>query len=256
MAIMLATCTAPLYGKAVSRGVKAYADKLLKKRIALLCDAARNGNIAIVRQLIRIINPNVRCADHCTPLHYAAQNDRFEIAFTLLTHGAFLDTRTLDGSTPLHHALSMQNTVVAEFLATLDTLRITAHAYDIKGRTPFHWAAYHGDTKTIRAFLNNGVNPTIQDPSGNTALCYAAQNGHTDTVFALIQGGADITAQNPHQDTALHAAAARGHASVVALLLKQGIDANVHNLAGKTAYDLAQDYKQHAALDVLEEFGY
>ena len=60
-------------------------------------------------------------------------------------------------------------------------------------KTPLHWAASGGKTKTAIALIDRGADIEAKDVAGRTPLhLVAARMGATKTVIALIDKGADI----------------------------------------------------------------
>lgn len=87
-----------------------------------------------------ITRPNVNAATRTgrTPLHVVSQSHAHPLVITtLVSLGAKVDARDVDGATPLHRAASFRHEAVRELLkagASID-------ARDNRGRTPLHYAA-------------------------------------------------------------------------------------------------------------------
>ena len=60
-----------------------------------------------------------------------------------------------------------------------------------RGGSDFWQAAESGNTKSVLARLNRGMNPNATNYAGDTALHKAALNGELDTCQALLKYGAD-----------------------------------------------------------------
>src|SRR2546427_4120934 len=94
--------------------------------------------------------------------------------------------------------------------------------------SPLQLAALDGNTKTVLALLDQGVNVNGQDPDVNvSALHWAAWGGHLDTVRALLDRGAEVNAKTTRGSTPLHLAAYEGHTQIVQLLLERGADPSI-----------------------------
>jgi hypothetical protein len=129
------------------------------------------------------------------------------------------------------------------------------------GCTPLFRATQAGDMDVIRALLDKGANPNIND-MGFTAFLLAAgvnQGGggtpNTTLMDLMIQHGADVNTQvtgtrtysmrisyNPPADregtSALHAAAQAGRADLVRYLLDKGANPELVDANGRKPIDL------------------
>lgn len=102
---------------------------------------------------------------------------------------------------------------------------------------------------------NEGVNPDYVDPaskSGWTPLIYASSHGMQEFVERLILAGADPNHVESDGWTPLHFAAVNGYVVVARDLLEAGADPKLKNKKGKTAADLAKDFKKFGVLEMLE----
>ncbi len=81
-----------------------------------------------------------------------------------------------------------------------------------------------GDTRRLRAYVDQGVPVDLTDPAGNTLLMLAAYHGHADTVGDLAARGADVDRLNDRGQSPLAGAVFKGEDDVVATLLRQGAD--------------------------------
>lgn len=79
-----------------------------------------------------------------------------------------------------------------------------------------------GDTKTVAAYLGQGLDPDTADLDGNSILMIAARLGHQDLVSLLISRKASVTRRSPHGDTALMMASLKGHLAIAKLLVANG----------------------------------
>tara|TARA_B100000963_G_scaffold356003_1_gene375328 strand:+ start:306 stop:1256 length:951 start_codon:yes stop_codon:yes gene_type:complete len=90
-------------------------------------------------------------------------------------------------------------------------------------------AARKGAGNYVRAFLNDGMDPNVQDIAGWTALKFAATDGNLRLVELLLDRGADFSIGDDYDTTPLMAATIFGHLDVVALLLERGDNPNSQN---------------------------
>ena len=79
-----------------------------------------------------------------------------------------------------------------------------------------------GDTKTVGALLDKGLEPNTADPEGNTILMLAARGGDQEIVALLIDRKASVTRRSAHGDTALMFACLKGHLPIAKLLVANG----------------------------------
>src|SRR5262249_34201060 len=93
-------------------------------------------------------------------------------------------------------------------------------------------AARAGDTHTVRALLEAGVDPLRGAARG--VLAQAAIENHQDVATLLRSAGADADALDSSGETPLTQYAARGDTKAVGALLAAGADPNASNRAGLT----------------------
>jgi hypothetical protein len=101
---------------------------------------------------------------------------------------------------------------------------------DKHNQTPLHYAAYYGDTETVKLFLNSIRNNvwtllSIGNAEGMTALHIAARNSHTEVVKLILNAATNniwtlLTAKEVNGLTALHIAAHYGNIETVKYLLQ------------------------------------
>ena len=131
--------------------------------------AARRGHARVVAQLISA-GAQLEAKDdvEATALHHAA-SQRDSIAL-LVQHGALIDARSTNGSTPLSNAASSgcDNAV-----ALLISLGAELETKDNDGWTALAKAAYFGHDKCAVALLAAGADPDHLDHYGRTALSRA-----------------------------------------------------------------------------------
>lgn len=101
-------------------------------------------------------------------------------------------------------------------------------------------AVQRGQVETVDMLLENGANPNIKGPRGYTPLIEAATKGDVESAELLLQHGADPNATEDQSHwTALMMAAVRTDAAMVKLLVNYGADVNITDPKGKTAIDIA-----------------
>ncbi len=103
---------------------------------------------------------------------------------------------------------------------------------------PLGNAAYRGDTQTVRALLDQGVNVNNREGCGEislnlTPLYCAAFAGNVEVAQLLLDRGAEIDTRGFDGDTALMIATYKGHTNMVRLLLERGANIHATNENGK-----------------------
>ena len=123
--------------------------------------ATQHGSLERVKELIESGQAEVNRPDteNVYLLHWAAINNRVEIAKYLLDKGA----------------------------------NINAVGGDLES-TPLHWAARNGLLKMIILLINNGANPLLFDNEGFSTIHLAAMFGHSNIVAYLLAKGIDVSA--------------------------------------------------------------
>ena len=69
----------------------------------------------------------------------------------------------------------------------------------------------------------------------------------------LIEYGASVNLRGDNDDTPLHAAAYNNHTAAIRLLLRKGADINIKDDLGRTAIDVALQYNNIEAKNLLED---
>ncbi len=157
-----------------------------------LVDAARSGNLELVRKLInekqnvnkyRLQENN----QYWTPI-YAASIDRdIRVMKALLRAGANPNLPTK----PTH-------------------------------TVPIAEVAYVGDVDCVKLLLQFGAKPNIPNKWGMTALHWAAHQGKLEVARMLIQNGANVNARTKNNDTPLHFAIYEDHPKLARLFVLAG----------------------------------
>jgi ankyrin repeat protein len=201
---------------------------------AAILQAAKDGNVDLVKRLLAS-DPRLAGAtddEGKTPLHWAAEGDRFEIAELLLGAGADLEAKASWGATAFEWAATMGSTRVADLL-----LERGAHGLDLVT------AASLGKLDVVRASLDSGaplpIVPRRSAPPDDHwvadsaymkgdaishAFYAACRNGHTAVARLLLDRGADVNAKGVFGGAAVHWAAINGHQDTVAFLVARGAD--------------------------------
>ncbi|MEO0964692.1 MAG: ankyrin repeat domain-containing protein [Planctomycetota bacterium] len=191
---------------------------------------------------------------------YASQGDPTAVA-SMISRGADVDARGVNGRTPLSLAAKPGHATVVEVLlkAGADPDRPDD---DYRNTAPLHLAATHGHVGVIVLLLDAGADidlPTIStstplwfaanfgqhaavdkllergaDPDASLPLIQAAVWGDDALVTKLLDAGANINPQDVNGNTPLHYAILGQHTSTANLLIQRGADVTITNARGRT----------------------
>ncbi len=232
--------------KAVRSSVRAELDKVLgdpglvkgidQSNTTLLHHAAGFGSLETMARLIDAgADVNAKNRFRSTPLHWAVQ-DSAKVTL-LLSRGAEVNTKQIEGRTPLFLAASMggnQQTVKLLLEHGADPTLPTAN-----GQTPLMAAAARGNLELVRLLVDRKVDVNAKNGAGDTALMFAASSGSARIVALLLERGADARVRSKRNETALGNAATTGVEESVRLLLDHGAEVNVQNIRGFSPLMLA-----------------
>jgi ankyrin repeat protein len=123
------------------------------------------------------------------------------------------------------------------------------------GQTPLLVACFLGHAEIVRALLEAGANPRINDYLLKaTPVHKAAYAGRPEALLALReQGGGEINAQGPYNGyTAIHDAVWHGHPDALAVVLEwPGARLDLRGFDGRTAEELARDLGYTEMADMI-----
>ncbi len=159
---------------------------------SLVTDAAENGDIALVKQLLKEgVEVNEPQGDGMTALHWAAERGNSELAEILIYAGANPMAGTRIGQyKPLHLAAKKGNADIIKILLDtgIDPNITTANS----GSTALHLAAASGNIESVTFLLLAGAQINIRESAwGQTPLIFAAATNHVGVMQALLDAGAD-----------------------------------------------------------------
>jgi len=108
------------------------------------------------------------------------------------------------------------------------------------GTTPLQYMCFDGNTNMAMLLLSKGADPNLPGQTDNTGhtwtpLMTAANSGHLEIMKLLITRGARLEETNNHGDTALLEAAKREVPDSIKLLLEKGANVNARGPFGHTA---------------------
>jgi len=219
-----------------------------------LLQAIQAGNTAIVQRLLEAgadanrsgqLKQGVKTEPYTspfprttfTPLSLAASGGNVEAVKLLLQHKADPNAVGSDGLPVILYGV-----VNAEVLKALLDAGARPNVDDGVGRTPLTTAVAGGRLdESVKLLLAHGadVNARCRDDR-RTALHVAAAKGDTAIMKLLLAHKADVNALDEAGNTPLHWAVERGLKESAELLLDAKADANARNRVGQTPLDLAR----------------
>ena len=110
---------------------------------------------------------------------------------------------------------------------------------DIQGRTPFHLASAGGHVKIVETLSSFGLDPTIIDTQGRNCLHHAASKGSMEMVKWLLKEGFDPNYADRDGWTSLHWAAKSGSVSTIEVLKAAGASSTIEAIEGWTPDSVA-----------------
>ncbi|RDD38970.1 Palmitoyltransferase ZDHHC17 [Trichoplax sp. H2] len=219
-------------------------------------------------------------------LAQAAQHGAFERCVQLVDEAqADVCQTDAEGITALHWAAINNRLEIAEFFV-LRGADINAQGGLLKG-TPINWATRQGHLKMVVLLMRHGADPSIKDTEGYACLHLACQFHHTniaayliakgeeidmmddngmtplmwasykchgiDPVRLLISCGAALNFQdNVHLNSAIHWALTSNNGSAISQLCNAGCTLDLVNAKKETPLDIAVAKKNNFAIKKIE----
>ncbi|TRM67256.1 ankyrin repeat-containing domain protein, partial [Schizophyllum amplum] len=153
----------------------------------------------------------------------------------LVEAGADVNSRSANGTTPLHAAVESGHLELVSFLIDqhVDIRARNDHDYE-----PLHLAAGHGHVGVVRLLLEHNAVVDARTKHASTPLILAAEStDKPDLLSLLIAQGADIHARDNDDDDALQCAVLGGHENNVRFLLSAGSPPRTRNAQGLAPID-------------------
>ncbi len=177
-----------------------------------------------------------------------ARGDTADVKLHLATDPARARRGKDEALTPLHQAILRNRTEIALLLLAAGA---DVDQPDRSKRSPLHLAVERNNVALLEALLARKAKPDVRDNAGWTPLHNAAAKDRVASARALLKGGANPMTLSERGGTPLHEAAASGSAEMVQLFLDAKVDPSVVSKLGVTALDIAREYKNEAALQLL-----
>lgn len=136
-----------------------------KKALMIMTEILQDEpDLDLIRTLVDMhANLDWMYDDSLTALHYAAFNNKSEIAKILIDSGADVNIKSERHMTPLHVASWKNSSDICKMLIKSGADK---NAQDSKGYTALHWAVTCYNTDIINLLLDYGVDQDIKDDYG------------------------------------------------------------------------------------------
>ncbi|MDD2708924.1 MAG: ankyrin repeat domain-containing protein [Verrucomicrobiae bacterium] len=215
------------------------------------------GHLAKVQEMVAngspVDQPNERGK---TPLMWAADRDRLDVAKFLIAHKANVNATNDEGWTPLMSAAVGSSTNLMEILIAKGA---NVNARHDCGWTPLILSAMSGRTANTICLLRHGADACVTNRLGKGALDYALEHRQTDLAAMLRKAGATpappLPSEQPDTDQSLVAWAKIGHVKKIEAMLAQGANVDEPDKGGKTPLMWAAERGRLEAVKVLLKHG-
>jgi len=174
-----------------------------------------------------------------SPLVAALSMKQFEVAELLYQHGAHVDVRGYERSTPLYSVSCWGHLELVQWL-----LRHGADSNprrESSGLAALHWATRYGYLEVAQTLLQHNADPNIQARGGETPLHEASRYGETNVARLLLKQGVDVNARSKNGFTPLHFASEDGYLEVARVLIEHGADRDAEDNEGRTPFQVAKN---------------
>lgn len=170
--------------------------------------------------------------------YIGSSSDREAIGLELLSRGLPVDTKTVEGETPL---LSAARYGVEDVVVMLVSKGAGLDTQDQEGCSPLMLAAQNRHMGVVKAIIERQKEDTKW--GAGRCLIRAASKGMESAVESLLDAGVMIETTDAGGNTALISAVRNHHHEVVRLLLNKGANVNSNGQSERTPIMWALDHK-------------
>ncbi|RGP76883.1 ankyrin repeat [Fusarium longipes] len=225
---------------------------LFLKRHSMLVDASWNGQIVLIKRLIKAgADPN-SSANERLPLYTAASHGQPEAVATLVEYGAIVDGPPSSYHTPLMAAASNGHTSTVKLLHKLGASLESGWAW---GHTPLVEAVSRGHEATASLLIELGAVTEMRDPHGRAPIWHATKNRYMKTVEILVEHGANLEAADYNGRTPLMVAVENRDRRLTEFLLEKGSQMRPESRDNYSPLCLAASNGDEAIVDLLLDYG-
>eukprot|EP00284_Hemiselmis_tepida_P018673 CAMPEP_0174936494 /NCGR_PEP_ID=MMETSP1355-20121228/57632_1 /TAXON_ID=464990 /ORGANISM="Hemiselmis tepida, Strain CCMP443" /LENGTH=296 /DNA_ID=CAMNT_0016183275 /DNA_START=1 /DNA_END=888 /DNA_ORIENTATION=+ len=208
-------------GSTVSSSSKDFSMERRKRLGKELCEAAAEGDLAQIRELVESnASPDACDYDKRSAMHLASSEGHIDVVKFLISQNAAIGAVDRWGGYPLMDAVRGKHNDVKELL--LQHGAKYSEEDIVKMGQELCLAAHRGQLDKVRELISCGANPNSFDWDRRSALHLASAEGHADIVEELLQHKADPTFKDRWGADPLKDAIRGKHAKVQALLKAAG----------------------------------
>lgn len=194
--------------------------------VRLLVKFIRDGSLAWVQDMVLRNVPVNAKLQNLTPLFAASQVGHLAIVKLLVSKGADINLKSLDGQTPIMAAIQNKDTTMVEWLLAQGA-RVSVR--DDQGFTCVHGAILAGDDSLLRLLLKANADPNAAGGKNQEPLVLATTMGRLDLIKLLIEAGTDLSNKSDLGYRALRQAVFDGHLEIAKFFLEFGVEVNKEN---------------------------
>lgn len=199
------------------------------ENITLLHWAAINNRLDIARYYISMgAVVDVLGGDlMATPMHWAIREGHLPMVVLLMQYGADPNVRDAEGCAAIHVAVQCNHTNIVAYLIAKG---VDPDLYDANGKTPLMWATWRTfGIDPTRTLLSMHASVNLQDRTQrNSPLHYACMSQNSNVLSALVNSGADLETKNERGETPLDIARQKKNVwmtnRIMSLRKEKGID--------------------------------
>ncbi|GMG48926.1 unnamed protein product [Aspergillus oryzae var. brunneus] len=188
----------------------------------------------------------------CSTAHIVAVFGLHRVMLWSSSEAFFLDTKDIEGKTPLSWAAMLGHAAVVELLVEQGALIDSEDSYN---RTPLMLSLENGKDAVAKLLINKGATIDRKDEFGNTPLSNAARWGFETITKILLEKGAPVDPVDNMGRTPLSWAAEEGQDAVVKVLIDNGASLDSNERLGRTPLIFAASKGHEAVVRLLLEKG-
>ena len=194
---------------------------------------------------------NILCEKGRTPLFSAVKIGPATVVQRFLGANANVKIKDKLGCTPLHFACESKyiyGKAKADIVRLLLKAGVEVDHVNNKGQSALFLASIRGEHASVRALLDHGANPNIQDHNAETPLSIAVKakpnksydddyippTDYLATIALLLDAKADVNIQDKNGRSLLFGLLKDGELDRVPFLVRQGANVNLRDSTGRT----------------------
>lgn len=208
-----------------------------KDKNSALHEAIKNSCKAAALKLIQYgANPVYRNRNGVTPLILAAQKGDLDVIIALLEHGAN-PCESNGHSSALIEASHFGNYDIVKILLEKGAF---INQKTLTGTTALMRASQEGHANIVKMLISYNADIECKTQDGMNALILAARRGHLDVVQILLRIGCRVNESTSKQSTALMLACKHGHSDIAIALMTHGAELSIKDNHGRSAVSFAE----------------